>query len=236
MDEKHDAVRRRRRRAELAELARTQAGVLSRTQLYAAGYTRGEVRANVRAGRWSRLGAHCVLSIPGVLTLDARRWAAVLEGGPRAFLDGETALLIAGLEHYTSDTIRVSVPRGARIRHRGTMCDIRQTRRWQSDDVLVEGIPRSRPAVAAVRAALWARSDRQATLLLTMTVQQGLATVEDLAAEMLRVRRDRRRRLVHVVLIDLAGGVGSLGELDVLRGCRERGIPEPDKQVLRRTP
>lgn len=69
-----------------------------------------------------------------------------------------------------------------------------------------------------------------------MTVQQGLATVEELALEMLRVRRDRRRGLVHLLLIDLAGGVGSLGELDVLRGCRDRGIPEPDKQVLRRTP
>ncbi len=194
------------------------------------------MRANIRAGRWSRLGAHCVLARTGALTTDARWWSAVLEGGPRAFLDGETALVVAGLEHYDSDKIRVSVPRGARIRHRGTVCNIRQTRRWQPDDVVEEGLPRARPAVAAIRAALWARSDRQATLLLTMTVQQGLAKVEDLALEMLRVRRDRRRGLVHVLLLDLAGGVGSLGELDVLRGCRERGIPEPDKQVLRRTP
>jgi hypothetical protein len=217
------------------KLAGEQAGVLSRTQLYAAGITRGEVRANVRAGRWSRLGAHCVLTETGVLNTHARWWAAVLEGGPRAFLDGETALIVAGLEHYESKTIRVSVPRGARIRHRGTVCDIRQTRRWVPDDVVGEGLPRSRPAVAAIRAALWAKSDRQATLLLTMTVQQGLAKVEELALEILRVRRDRRRGMVHVLLLDLAGGVGSLGELDVLRGCRERGIPEPDSQVLRRT-
>jgi len=30
------------------------------------------------------------------------------------------------------------------------------------------------------------------------------------------------------------GGVRSLGELDVLRGCRERGLPEPQKQALHR--
>ena len=50
------------------------------------------------------------------------------------------------------------------------------------------------------------------------------------------IRRDKRRRLLHGVLLDLLGGVQSLGELDVLRGCRDRGIPEPDRQVLRRTP
>jgi len=37
-------------------------------------------------------------------------------------------------------------------------------------------------------------------------------------------------------LLDLAGGVRSLGELDVLNGCRERRLPEPDLQSLRRTP
>ena len=228
--------RRRRRRADVADLAAGQSGVLSRTQLYAAGYSRGEVRAEVRAGRWIRLGAHCLRVDTGPMTQLAGWWAAVLEGGPRAFLDGETALLAAGLRHFTSTTIRVSVPRGARIRHRGTTCDIRQTRRWRADDVIGEGIPRARPAVAGVRAALWARSDRQASLIVTMTVQQRLATVEEVAVEMLRIRRDRRRFHLHELVIDLAGGVQSLGELDVLRGCRERGLPEPDLQVLRRTP
>jgi very-short-patch-repair endonuclease len=37
------------------------------------------------------------------------------------------------------------------------------------------------------------------------------------------------------LLIDLDGGIGSLGELDVLRGCRDRGLPVPDRQSVRRT-
>jgi very-short-patch-repair endonuclease len=229
------AARRARKREQMRGLAESQAGVLSRTQLYSYGVTRGEVRANVRAGRWRLLGSHCVCLHTGPLAREAHLWSAVLEGGPRAFLDGESALVAAGLRNFEPTAVRVSVPRGARIRHRGTSVDIRQTRRWHEDDLDPGPFPRTRVPVAAVRAARWARSDRQATLLMVMTVQQGLASAEELAVEMLRIRRDKRRGLLHGVLLDLVGGVGSLGELDVLRGCRERGIPEPDMQVLRRT-
>lgn len=217
-------------------IAAEQDGVVSRAQLYAAGVTRGEVRANVRGGRWQRLGRHCVVMHTGPLGRKARYWAAVLEGGPRAYIDGESSLLLAGLEHYEVARIRVTVPRGARIRHRATSLDIRQTRRWDPEDLVPSGVPRSRPSVAALRAALWAVTDRQAALLLTMPVQQGLCTAEQIAVETLKVRRDKRRAFIAQVLLDLAGGVRSLNELDVVRGCRARGIPEPDKQVLRQTP
>lgn len=69
-----------------------------------------------------------------------------------------------------------------------------------------------------------------------MAVQQRLATAEQLAEELLRIKRDKRRAFLAQVVIDLAGGVRSLGELDVVRGCREHGLPAPDLQVLRRTP
>ncbi len=207
---------------------------MSRTQLYDLGWSRGEVRAEVRADRWRRLGRHCLVLHTGPLPEDARYWAAALEGGPRAVIDGDSSLVLAGLRHYTPDRIRVSVPRGARIRHRRTSIDIRQTRRWDADDVVPGGVPRTRPAVA-VRAAIWARSNRQAELLLTMTVQQDVAKVEDIVAELLRIRRDKRRLMLNQLVLELVGGIRSLNELDVVRGCRERGLPEPDKQVCRRT-
>lgn len=224
------------RLAQLRATANPQASVVSRTQLYELGYSRGEVRHHVRARRWRRLGSHCLVLHTGPLTQDARYWAAVLEGGPRAVIDGASALLLAGLEHYEIGEIRVSVPRGARIRHRGTVANIRQTRRWAAEDTVRDGIPRTPPAVAAVRAAIWARSHRQAQLLMIMAVQQGLTSAEELAVEMLRIRRDKRRLLLNDVVLELLGGIGSLNELDVVRGCRERGLPEPDKQVCRRTP
>jgi very-short-patch-repair endonuclease len=219
----------------LLTLATTQGGVVSRRQLYARGVSRGEVRNNVRACRWRTIGRHCLVLHTGPLPMESHWWVAVIEGGPRAFLDGETALIASGLTGYASTVIRVSIPRGARIRHRHSAYDIRQTRRWAPADVVQTGLPRAQPPIAAIRAALWARSDRQATLLLTMTVQQHLASVPDLSRQLLRVRRDRRRALIATTLLDLAGGIGSLSELDVLRGCRSRGLPEPDLQSLRRT-
>jgi hypothetical protein len=100
--------------------------------------------------------------------------------------------------------------------------------------VIRTGVPRTEPAVAAVRAALWAKSDKQANLLLTMTVQQGLATAEALSRAALTIRKARRRGLLHEVILELLGGAQSLGEIDVSRECRRRGIPEPERQVLRR--
>ena len=96
------------------------------------------------------------------------------------------------------------------------------------------GIPRTRVEVAAIRAALWAASDRQATYLLTLVVQQGLATADQIGHELLRIRRDKRRRLLHAVVNDLLDGARALGELDVARELRRRGLPAPERQVLRK--
>jgi hypothetical protein len=160
----------RRRRAE--ELARAQAWSVSRRQLYAAGLTRAELRANIRARRWQFMGRHVVVVHTGPMALDTILWAAQLSGGPRARLDGASSLIAAGLRGFDVDRHRVSVPRGARV-FRDPVVDVRQTRRWRTDDLVGGGgPPRTRPEVAAVRGALWARSDRQAALLLTMVVQQ----------------------------------------------------------------
>jgi hypothetical protein len=230
------AARRAEQRAAAEAVAADQAGVITRRQLSAMGFSSAAVEANIAAARWQALGVHCIAVHTGSFTDMARYWSAVLEAGPRAYVDGGSALVLAGLRNYHVDAIRVTVPRGARVRHRGTGVDIRQTRRWNPDDIIAVGLPRARVPVACVRAALWARSDRQADLVVTMVVQQRLATVEQVAAQLWKVQRDKRRVRLTTLLIDLAGGVGSLGELDVLRGCRERGTPEPDAQVLRRTP
>jgi very-short-patch-repair endonuclease len=207
--------------------------VVSRIQVYGLGVTRSEARIHVRARRWRRAGSQAIAVHAGPLSEEARWWSAVFEAGPRAQLDGVSALQAAGLKGLTTDRIRVSVPRGARVR-KARGLDIRQTRRWEAGDVVPVGIPRTRGDVAAVRAALWAASDRQAALVLTMTVQQRLATGETLGVEALRIRRDRRRRLLHQVILDLAGGAQSLGEQDFARECRRRGLPEPTRQVVRR--
>ena len=226
------AVRRaRRRRAEA--LAEAQCGVVSRRQLYELGVTRAEVRANVRADRWKQVGRQSVCIHRGPLSQEALHWVAVQEAGPRAYLDGGSALVAAGLKGFSMERIRVSVPRGARV-WRVTGLDIRQTRRWNADDLAPGPLRRSRVEVAAVRHGLWARSEREAAYALTASVQQGLTSAELVGQALLAVKRDKRRPYLEGVLLDMLGGVRSLGELDVIRECRRRALPPPSQQALRR--
>lgn len=215
------------------ELAGRQGGVLSRPQVYRLGITRWEVAGQVRGGRWRLIGDQSVQLHNAGLSTVGEAWAAVFQGGPRACLDGGSALLAAGLVRYDIERVRVSVPRGARVR-RNRRFNIRQTRRWDADDIVRTGIPRTRPATAAVRAALWARTNREATYVLTIAVQQGLVPVADLGTELLRIRRDKRRLLLHEVVNELLDGARSLGEIDVGRELARRGLPRPTRQVLRR--
>jgi len=96
------------------------------------------------------------------------------------------------------------------------------------------GIPRTIPAVAAVRAAHWAVSDRQAALLLVMPVQQRLVTGPQLVAAARSVRGRTRRAFIPSVARDIADGAQSLGELDFALMCRRRGLPEPTRQAVRK--
>jgi very-short-patch-repair endonuclease len=212
-------------------LGAQQGWVLSRKQLYAVGISRWEIRGQVRMKRWQLIGDQSVCLHNGPIQEHGHRWAAVFQGGPRAMLDGASSLTAGGLEHFAVDRMRVSVPRGARIR-RNRRYNIRQTRRWSPSDAAPSGIPRTRPAVAAVRAFLWASSDKEACFLLTATVQQGLAPADAVGREALRIRRDKRRDLLYAVVGDLVGGVQSLGERDVLSELRRRGLPPPEQQVL----
>lgn len=191
------------------------------------------MRTQVNAGRWTLIGEQSVQLHNGTLSLTGHHWAAVFQGGPRACLDGESSLIASGLTRWTSERIRVSVPRGARIR-RTPSYDIRQTRRWSAGDLAPGGLPRTRVPVAAVRAGLWARTDKQAATILTHVVQQGLALPQDLGHELLRIKRAKRRLLLHAVVNDILDGARSLGELDVVRELRRRGMPAPRQQQLRR--
>lgn len=216
-------------------LAADQAAVVGRRQLAARGVPRWVVRAELRARRWQRTGRQTLVVHSGPLDVDARRWIAVLEVGTRAALDGVTALQHAGCGLLNDEEIHVIVPKGSTPQHPPGV-RVHESRRYDESSLLTNGIRRVRPAVAAVHAALWARSDRQATYFLVLVVQQALARPIDVHDAVAAVRRHKRRRLLSTVVTDLAGGVRSLGELDVAGDFRRRGLPEPERQVLRRRP
>jgi very-short-patch-repair endonuclease len=110
---------------------------------------------------------------------------------------------------------------------------VRLRRRRELGPSLEVGVPRTRPEAAAVRAAQWAKSDRQAALIICLVVQQRLVRPERLLDQWLAQTRSPRRVFLHAVIRDVCDGVHSLGELDFARLCRARGLPEPSRQAVR---
>ncbi|MFF1820974.1 hypothetical protein ACFVWG_26960 [Kribbella sp. NPDC058245] len=170
----------------MGAVATRQGGVVSRAQLAALGMRRWEVVAELRARRWARFGRQTISTTTGSLGECALWWSATFEVGSGAALDGSTALQAAGLRGF-DDVLHVSVPKSAQPR-RPSGVVVHETRRRRPDDLVEGGLPRTRPPVAAVRAALWARSDRQAAFVLAATVQQRLATSESIAEAFSTVR------------------------------------------------
>ena len=233
MPEDPRPTRRERRRAAVEQAAEHD-GVLTLGRLAGLGYDHAAIGREVANDRWTRLGTHTVALQTGPVGAAALRWRAVWEvAAGVAFVDGVSALQAAGLSGYTEELIHVSVPRGAQCPRVDGVRIHRVTRR--GDEAVVGGLPRTRVEVAALRGAAWARTDRQAALLLCMVVQQRLTTGARLLATLRVVRNRGRRPFVRQVLRDIAHGAQSLGELDFAAVCRRHGVPEPDRQVLRRT-
>ncbi|MEO6998339.1 MAG: hypothetical protein ABI112_09675 [Terracoccus sp.] len=224
----------RRQRAGTA--ASTTDGVISRDSLARLGLSYVDVRTEIRAGRWRCHGLQTVAVHNGTLGVEANRWRAIWETGIGvAVIDGVTALQVAGLRHYDDEVIHVSVVHTASVK-KLTGTYLHKVIRRLPDELAPSGIPRTRPAVAALRAAFWARTDRQAALILLMVVQQRLTTPLQLLEVSGQLRGRKRRRLVRTVIADAIDGVQSLGELDFARMCRARGLPEPVRQEVRRGP
>lgn len=102
--------------------------------------------------------------------------------------------------------------------------------------VIDGNLRRVRPAQAAIHAAAWAVTDRQAALILTLAMQQRLVSPELLSDAWSAVTRIRRRAFLAAVVRDVCDGAHSLGELDYAVLCRRFGLPTPDRQIVRSGP
>lgn len=220
----------RQRRA--APLFADHDGVAHRRDLRQVGVSRDDVRSEVTAGRWSTRGRYTVQLGNGPLEGRPALWRAVWESGSGAVLDGACALVAGGMTGFEPTRIDVALPRQC---HPRDVDGVRPHLRRELGPVAAAGIPRTRPEAAAIRAAQWAVSDRQAALLLCLPLQQRLVSPVRLMSAWAAVGRSRRRALIDSVVRDLCDGAHSLGELDFASECRRRGIPEPTRQVVRHT-
>lgn len=221
------------RRERAAEVAARYGGIAHRGELRKVGVGRDDVRGEVDAGRWRRLGRQTVGVTVGELTGPAQWWHAMWESGAGAVLDGVAALLASGMNGFSTETIDIAIPKrnrrhrvsGVRLRHYSVMPPITQG-----------GIPRVVPEHALLNAMQWALSDRIAALLLCLAVQQRIVSPPRLIGAFMALTRCRRRAFINAVIRDVCDGAHSLGELDVASLCRRSGLPPPTRQAVRRTP
>lgn len=219
------------RAATVEDLAAAQAGLLDRHQLRAAGFGPDGVRNHVAAGRWQSHGRRAVAVSRGPLSAEQLRWWVVLDGGAGTALTGLTALHDYGLEGFPTDVVH-AVTRHGRRTASGPGFARHVTRRP------LDLHPARRPATLRLEAAAVDAVRRLATprlrcALLAALVQQRLTTAERLRAALLPASRLPSRRLVLLVLDDIAGGAGSLAEIDFSRLARRAGLPSPLRQSVR---
>ena len=101
--------------AAAAEIARWQAGAISRRQLLDAGLTSKLIARRLMRGRWQQLywGVYAVFTGPP--PRETWLWAAVLRAGPGAVLSHLTAAELHGLLDAPAEAIFVTVPATRRI-------------------------------------------------------------------------------------------------------------------------
>lgn len=100
----------------LMEVARAQAGVISRRQAIASGMSSSAIRSKITNGRWQQVFPGIYAVFTGPLRRDTRLWAVVLYGGAGAQLSHETAAELLHLTDEQSAPIHLKVPADRRVR------------------------------------------------------------------------------------------------------------------------
>jgi hypothetical protein len=221
----------------LSKLRVEQEAVCARAQLGVLGIDGHDVEAHVEARRWAAVGPTVVVLHRGPLTERARRIAAVLHCGDGAALAAWTALDIGGLTGWPRPSTHVIVSRGLApppVPAALGPVTVHESRRHCEEDVVIRaGVRVHSVERAAIDAAAWSDTDRAGCGVLAAVVQQRLTTTDRLLSVLETVGWVKRRRLMQRVVQDISGGSQALSEIDFVRFCRRRGLPEPCRQAVR---
>ena len=207
--------------------------VTSRASLYAAGWTEGQVRAQLAARRWQLCGNAVVLH-NGELSRRQCWDAALINTGPRAILTGFTAAEYLGMTGWQRDWIDVLAQAGASRPRASELLRIRLHRSREHKVMPTQGAFRCQALPdALVIAARSFSSSRPACGLFAAAVQQQLTTPAMLLAAVETARCTRHRRALRAALLDIASGSQALSEIDFVLLCRRFRLPMPIRQAVR---
>lgn len=216
--------------AQAAEMARCQAGAISRQQLLDSGLSAQAIFRRVERGRWQQLfwGVYAVFTGPP--GRDTWLWAAVLRAGRGAVLSHQTAAELHGLIESPAKTIYVTIPSNRRIttpgivvRTSGRVAQARQPNREP---------PRTTIEETVLDLAELARTFDDACGWITRACGRRLTTETRLrVAEAMR-RKMRWRTELDDVLAAAGDGIHSALEYRYLRDVeRAHGLPRSRHQV-----
>ncbi|MBX6748303.1 MAG: DUF559 domain-containing protein [Micromonosporaceae bacterium] len=218
----------------LTALIDAQDGVIARWQARQF-LTSKAIEHRVVSGRWRRVHRGVYVAYGGPLTLAQRQWIAVLAAsrGPSLMdgsvcLAGVSALQVHGLRNITARQVDLLVPTARRVVAPPGVVVHRS--------VDIDHHPASRPPTttigrAVVDAAVWARSDDEARLIIAATFQQRLVTAAEIQPILDRTPTIPRHRLIVATVDDASRGSHTLGELGLVRLCRRARLPEPTRQL-----
>jgi hypothetical protein len=204
-----------------------QCGVISRQQALDAGFTDKAIEWRLHSGHWQLLHRRVYATFTGVLSRQARLWAAVLKVGPDAVLSHETAAEIHQLTDNLRSRIHISVPaeqhparreaiRGVVIhRRRGLVAEWQPA--WQ--------LPRTSVEDTVLDLVGAARSFDDAYGWISAAVGRRLTTPEMLVKALSARSRMRWRDWVAAALEDAAEGVHSPLERHYVRGVEQAHGP-----------
>lgn len=226
--------------------------VAHRRDLAVLGVDKDRIRRAVRAGRWQMPVPGVVVLHSGALTRRERHLVALAWAGDGGRLSHTSALLLHGaridepmarrrvagvrgdyVPPEDAGLVQVSVPHGRHLQSAGFVV-VHQTRR-PLGDLVVEGLPTTTAARAAVDVALTAARRGDVDHVVADVLQKELATLEDLAAEV-RFAGRRAGPWLREAVMDASRGMRSVGESDLRRVIVAAGLPEPEWNAPVETP
>jgi hypothetical protein len=217
----------------LGPLLREQSRVVTRQQLRAAGWTHKQIDHELTIERWQSPTDGILVTHTGPLLGDEPLWVGVLHAGRGAVLTHLSSARRDGLTWIGRHVIDVLTPKGDLVEPLDGYF-FHQTRRPYHLWVRPRSGPPRLPFEHAVLLAAERDKDvRRAIGLLASSVQQGLTKADRLTRTIPQIRKLRHGRTFRLVLHDIAGGAQSFAELDVGRMCRDAGLIEPARQVVR---
>src|SRR5580658_9433348 len=176
------------------EIAKIQAGALSRRQALDGGMSSSGVASKLRSGRWQPLQCGVYSVFTGMPSRETTLWAAVLLAGPGAALSHQTAGELFKLTDQPSSLVHLTVPRERRVRADASGLVIHRSGRLAQAIHPALLPPRTRIEETVLDLANLAPTSEAAFGVACAACQRRLTTPARIADAMKRRSRQRWRR------------------------------------------